>query len=376
MKRVLIIGGYGHFGGYIAKELAQEDNIQLIIAGRSDKRAQEFCQQLNAVHPAEAYALDIQESLTEHLLAIKPFLVIHTSGPFQSQDYAVAKACIQYGCHYVDLADGRDFVNGIKQLHAKAQRAGVLVVSGASSVPAFSAAIIDHYKPQFSILKSMDYGISTAQQSSPGLATTQAILGYAGKPFETLKGGDKKIIYGWQGLTSRTYTGLGKRYLSYCDIPDLSLFVERYPKLESIEFRAGLELGFVHITLWLLSFLVRIKLFKSLRPMAVTLLKISSWFNRFGSGDSAFHMLLAGEGVQGEDKKVHFELIAKDGHGAFIPCIPAILLAHELLHPEQPLTGAFPCMGLITFDAYLERLKHLNIHWSCKAEEKQNAFSS
>jgi len=36
--------------------------------------------------------------------------VIHCAGPFQSQDYRVALAAMAAGAHYLDLADGRQFV--------------------------------------------------------------------------------------------------------------------------------------------------------------------------------------------------------------------------------------------------------------------------
>jgi saccharopine dehydrogenase-like NADP-dependent oxidoreductase len=35
VMRVLIIGGYGNFGSYIAKSLAGDPTIQLLIGGRS-----------------------------------------------------------------------------------------------------------------------------------------------------------------------------------------------------------------------------------------------------------------------------------------------------------------------------------------------------
>ena len=38
-KRVLIIGGYGNFGGTIARALARESDIQLLIGGRSRAKA-------------------------------------------------------------------------------------------------------------------------------------------------------------------------------------------------------------------------------------------------------------------------------------------------------------------------------------------------
>jgi saccharopine dehydrogenase-like NADP-dependent oxidoreductase len=45
----------------------------------------------------------------------------------------------------MDLADGRDFVaNFAAQVDASAKAAGVLAVSGASSVPGLSSAVVDH----------------------------------------------------------------------------------------------------------------------------------------------------------------------------------------------------------------------------------------
>lgn len=113
IKRVLIIGGYGNFGRFIAKRLALEANIQLIIAGRQIKKAKALCKQLNAHNPAEYAQIDIYYQFLESLEKMNPDIVIHTSGPYQQQKYDVAKACIHQGCHYIDLSDARDFVTGI-----------------------------------------------------------------------------------------------------------------------------------------------------------------------------------------------------------------------------------------------------------------------
>ena len=44
------------------------------------------------------------------LKALNPDLVIHCAGPFQGQDYRVALASMACDAHYIDIADGRDFV--------------------------------------------------------------------------------------------------------------------------------------------------------------------------------------------------------------------------------------------------------------------------
>lgn len=363
IKRVLIIGGYGNFGTFISKALAQEENIQLTIAGRSLDKASRLANELNAVNEIHTVFLDISQNLQEVLSSVQPDIVIHTSGPFQTQGYEVAKTCIAQGCCYIDLADGRDFVDGIKVLNSDAEAAGVLVISGASSVPCLTSALIDHYQSKFESLESVDYGIATAQKTARGLATTAAILGYTGKPFETLINGKRQSIYGWQGLRAKKYKNLGWRLLGYCDIPDLALFPKRYPSLKTIRFYAGLEVPFIHITLWALSWLVRWGLITNLQKIAALLLRLSFMFDWLGSEDSAFHMELSGKGGNQKSKTINFELTARSGDGPYIPCMPAILLTKKLARNEINQSGAYPCVGFITKDEYLSALGELDIAW-------------
>lgn len=366
MKRVLIIGGYGNFGSFITQSLAANDHIQIIIAGRSLQKAQTLADTIKATHKPEAAFLDIRDDIQSALAALKPDIVIHTSGPFQSQGYDVAEACIRQGCHYIDLADGRYFVAGISALNNRATDKNVLVVSGASSVPCLTSALVDHYKGQFLCLESLDYGITTAQKTNRGLATTAAILGYAGKPFGTLMNGQIKNVYGWQHLHGRKFPGLGWRLLGNCDVPDLALFPSRYPGLRTVRFYAGLEIPFLHLSLWALSWLVRFGMIRTLEAAAPLLLKTSFLFDRLGTADSGFYMALSGIGKNGAPKTIHFDLTARAGHGPYIPCMPSILLAKKLAAGEIDKTGAYPCLDFITLDDYLAALKELDIQWQVR----------
>lgn len=363
-KRVLIIGGYGNFGSYIARRLAQNNNIKLIIAGRSKIKAETFIASLETVHTALAVELDIHNNLDKSLANLKPNIVIHTSGPFQGQGYDVAKSCIGAGCHYIDLADGREFVSTIEALDEAAEEAGVTIVSGASSVPCLSSCLIDHYGEEFSKLLSVDYGITTAQRTNRGLATTEAILSYVGKPIDTLVHGQLHSVYGWQNLYRHSFKALGIRYLANCDIPDLVLFPKRYPSLKTLRFQAGLELPLLHIGLWGLSWLVRLRLIKNLKNWARWLLKTSFLFDPLGSDISAFYMRLRGKEACGEQKEILFDLTARSGDGPYIPCMPAILITEKLVHGEEVPVGAMACIGLLTLDEYLDALEPLDISWT------------
>lgn len=363
IQRVLIIGGYGNFGRFIAKALAKENNIQVIIAGRSLEKANAMANAIEACCSIEAVKLDVSQHLSDSLSTIQPHVVIHTSGPFQNQSYEVAQACIAQGAHYIDLADGREFVAGIVSLNDKAKKKGLLLVSGASSVPCLTSALVDDYGKEFSILDSLDYGITTAQKTTRGLATTAAILGYTGKAFTTLLMGQARKVFGWQGLRARKYRHLGWRLLSNCDVPDLALFPKRYPTLKTIRFYAGLEIPFIHIILWLLSWLVRLGLIRSLQPLAPLLLRLSFMFDWLGTANSGFHMELKGKGASGKEKVILFELVARSGDGPYIPCMPAILMTKKIINKSIKDIGAYPCVGFISKDEYLDALQDLEVSW-------------
>ena len=290
MKRILILGGYGNFGSHIVRALAPERGIRLIIAGRSIERAWDFAVSIDAANPAESIALDIRSGFESAMRQAAPDLVIHTVGPFQGQGYEVAEACIRIGCHYVDLADGRAFVAGIAALDERAKAAGVLVVSGASSVPCLTAAIVDEAIERFASLEALDYGISAAQQTNRGLATASSVLSYVGRPFTSLLNGTARTVYGWQDLHVEHYPELGARLFGNCDIPDLELFPSRYPSLRTIRFCAGHEITLVHLGTWLLSWAVRLGLSPPLGGHSKRLLGWSFLLDRLASSRSGFHM--------------------------------------------------------------------------------------
>ena len=54
-------------------------------------------------------------------------------------------------------------------------------------------------------------------------------------------------------------------------------------------------------------------------------------------------------------------IIARSGHGPYIPCMPAILLAKRLARGEITQRGATPCVDLIDLDSYLTALEGLDI---------------
>ncbi len=361
MHTVLVLGGYGNFGAHICRALASDPDIRLLIAGRSLEKAQRFAVQLGL--PARrGQHMDAEvTTLASELRGLGVETLIHTAGPFQGQDYRVARACIEAGCNYIDLADARDFVANIWKFDAAAKAAGVLVTSGASSVPALSAAVVDHFLPQFSHLDSIRHGIATGAET-PGLATMRAVMGYCGKPLTRLENGLRTSVYGWQNLHRHRYPApVGTRWLGNCDVPDLDLLPQRFPTARTVTFHAGTGMPASHLAAWLLSWLVRWGLIENLAGWARPLQWLSRHMGSLGSGNSAMHVELAGLGQRGEPLTRTWHLLALNHDGPNIPAGAAIALARKLARGAALPTGAMPCIGLLTLEEYLAALTGLDI---------------
>lgn len=360
--RILVLGGYGHFGGRICRALSP--HVNLIVAGRDARQAERYAQSLGEAH--QGLALDHHAPrLAERLSELGADAVVHTCGPFQGQDYHVAQACIAAGVHYIDLADGRDFVAGISALHEAALAQGVLVVSGASTLPALSSAVIDEHRGYFARLDSIDISIVPGQRMPRGLATLEAVLSYCGKPFRAWEDGQWRTVYGWQGLQRRSFNDLGARWLARCDVPDLALFPQRYGGVQRVRFEAGLELAPAQWVFWLLAGLTRARLIGDARRFARFMQKAGASLDALGSDRGGMYVGLAGTAHDGRAARVDWHLLAQHGHGPLIPALPAIILARKLAAGTLSTRGAMPCMGLMRLADFGEVVSaaRLDIAW-------------
>src|SRR5882672_7095092 len=93
---VLILGGYGTFGGRLAQLLAGEERLTLIVAGRSLQKAQAFCAALAARAALVPAAFDREGDVDTQLGALGPNVIVDASGPFQAygDPYRVVRAAI------------------------------------------------------------------------------------------------------------------------------------------------------------------------------------------------------------------------------------------------------------------------------------------
>jgi len=307
-------------------------------------------------------ALDIQSSkLAETLGELVPDVVLHTAGPFQGQDYAVARACIEAGCHYVDLADGREFVTQFSQLDADARTAGVTLVSGASTLPGISSSVVEAARNEFEKIDSIETSIAPAHQTPRGVGTVAAVLSYCGRAFTTLRDGEWVTVYGWQDLRSQRYPGLRHRLSAACDVPDLELMPMHIPELRTATFHAALEARWEQLALWVMAWLTRLRIVRDWTKFAAMFARLSQRLIWLGSDRGGMHIRIGGVGLDGQKIRRNWYIFAGQNHGPEIPCTPLIVVTKKLLSGELSDRGAFACWNLVSIAELLDELKEFDI---------------
>jgi hypothetical protein len=180
----------------------------------------------------------------------------------------------------------------------------------------------------------------------------ETILSRAGKPIADQPG--RRV---WGTPRRMKVPGLGTRWVAACELPEPKLFARRFGVRDTYA-GAGLELPVLHLGLWLLSWLVRLRLVHSLAPLASRLTAIAERLRRFGTDRGGLRV-----DVEGPAGQRSWYLIAEGGDGPFVPVLPAAALVRKLAAGHRIIRGATPCLGLVSLGEILAeaRRAHLQI---------------
>ncbi|HEV7855814.1 MAG TPA: saccharopine dehydrogenase NADP-binding domain-containing protein [Herminiimonas sp.] len=350
--KIIVLGGYGNFGARICRALVNTPDIELIVAGRSAERAAAFATELG--HGAGSMRIDLSQSdLAATLRDAKAELIVHTAGPFQQQGYAVPLAVAQAGAHYIDLADGRRFVCDFPlAMDAAFRAAGKLAISGASTVPALSSAVVNHLTENWKHIDAIDFCIAPAQTAPRGIATMAAVLGYCGAPIEVWRDGAWQTQYGWADPARIQFKRLQPRLGALCDIPDLEIFPKHYPGVRSVMFRAALEIGISQRMFAALAFARRVGLISHPEKFAHVINTSARYADFLGSSLGGMVVRVTGVDGNGVNVRRAWHIAADNDHGPEIPCMAAILLARGLAENRIKDVGAYTSTGRLALKAF------------------------
>ncbi|RJG03918.1 saccharopine dehydrogenase [Noviherbaspirillum sedimenti] len=285
-------------------------------------------------------------------------LVIHTAGPFQQQGYGVPLAVAEAGAHYIDLADGRrfvcDFAVAVDDAFRRQRR---VAITGASTVPALSSAVVNHLTEGWQRIDRIDFCIAPVQTAPRGVATLAAVLDYCGAPVQVWENGAWVERRCWSRPEQVRFLRLRPRIGALCDIPDLELFPQHYRGVHTVMFRAALEIGMTQRALSAVATCRQLGLIRRPDRFARLFNRTAGLLDRFGSALGGMVVRVTGTDANGIDAQRAWHIAADNDHGPEIPCMAAILLARRLARrlarEESMESGARTAMGLLALPEFV-----------------------
>ncbi len=354
--KILILGGYGSFGGRLAELLLDMAGLEMLIAGRSFDNAEMFCNAHTGkalLRPLRVDRADIGMALEQE----KPDLLVDASGPFQSyghRPYAAAQACIAQHVDYLDLADSADFVAGFKMLDPAAKASDIFALSGVSSFPVLTAAVLREVTNDMTV-KNVTGGIAPSPYAGVGPNVMRAVMSYAGSPVPLVRNGEPSVGTGLAESIRYTIAPPGHLPLrnirfSLVDVPDLQLLPPAYPGLLDIWMGAGPVPEYLHRTLNLLA-KTRAKLgLSAMTPLAPLFYRV---LNRLRYGEHRGGMFIEAKGeVTGQSTERSWHLIAEGDDGPYIPSMACEIIIRKLMAGTRPMPGARAATNEISLGDY------------------------
>ena len=358
-RKILILGGYGVFGGRLAQLLATDARLSLIIAGRSIDKARAFCASLPEGASRVAAAFDREGDVDAQLAQIRPNVVVDASGPFQAYAgdiYKLVRASIALGADYMDLADSSEFVAGIAAFDAAARAKGVYVLGGVSSFPVLTAAAVRRLAGGVTRLEAIRAGIAPSPFARVGPNVIRAIASYAGHAVPLTRDGAARQGYALTETMRRTVCPAGmlpleNRLFSLVDVPDLRALPPLWPGLRSIWVGAAPVPEILHRALIALAWLVRLRLLPGLTPFAPlfhAVLAILHW----GAHRGGMFVEIEGANEAGRPVRRSWHMLAEGDAGPLIPSMAIAAILSRGLDGRRPDVGARAATGELELADY------------------------
>lgn len=354
--KILILGGYGVFGGRLAQLLSDVPELTILIGGRDQEKANCFCAKGGGAARFVPIRVD-RRAVTACLESERPDLVVDASGPFQdygADRYAVIEACLSAKIDYLDFADAADFVFGVSQFDARARQAGIFVLSGFSSFPVLTAAVLREMAKTISIQK-VEGGIAPSPFAGVGLNVIRAVIGYAGGPVKLRRSGAPDSGTGIAETTRYTVAVPGRLPLrnilfSLVDVPDLQVIPPEYPELTDIWMGAGPVPEPLHRLLILLARARALLKLPSLAPLAKLCYLVLNRM-KYGEHRGGMYVRVSGRS-NGHEAQRSWHLLAEGDDGPFIPSMAIEALARKMLAGVRPEPGARPATRALELADY------------------------
>ena len=173
-KKWLIYGANGYTGQLIARQAGQQGLVP-ILAGRNSEGIASISEETG--FDSLVFDLDDSAALNKALQGVS--VVLHCAGPFSATSQPMIEACLENGCHYLDITGEISvFTNAHKQSD-EATRADIVLMPGVGFDVVPTDCLAAKLVKALPAATALTLAFESGSHMSPGTAKT-SIEGLAG----------------------------------------------------------------------------------------------------------------------------------------------------------------------------------------------------
>jgi hypothetical protein len=321
VRRVVVLGGRGFFGGAAASRL-RADGVRPLIASRRD---------------GADLRVDVDSKTSLKSALRQGDVVLDAAGPFQTRTTAVIEAALETGFDVVDLSDSLRYAERVAALRLRIEAAGIRILTSCSSISVVSAAAL--HLSGLGEPARLSLVLRPATRATAHRATAASLFESVGRPIRVLR--DRRLVErrGWHEPRSFRWPAGGKRIRAYlCESADALHLPPLCPSLRRVDFYVDARTPGLNLALAMAA------RSEPVRRVIGTLLPLGLLICRL-LGSAGGGILYEVEGTDGT--VVTVALHAPRG-SYFVAVAPAVLAARALAQ------GRFPATGLVPPDRHVE----------------------
>lgn len=165
--KVVVLGGYGHYGRYIAQKLAERNIVTtLVIAGRSFEKAQVQAERLGDKAVAVRVDLFGEPKVPDALRGAN--LIVNAAGPDHLTAVPGLRLAIVAGADYCDLNISWRATEEALAMNRDAEGAGITAITGIGAFPGLFSLLAMHGVRRFDRVTAVRIGYCMSVQAAFG----------------------------------------------------------------------------------------------------------------------------------------------------------------------------------------------------------------
>jgi len=334
---ILIMGGYGNTGRPIAELLLQETDCRVVVAGRSQEKAEVEASRLNDRFSGERATSTVVDAadvatLRQAMSGVDMVVVASSTSQYVEQ---VATAALDAGIDYCDVQYSTAKLAVLQGMAERIEAEGRCFITEGGFHPGLPAALVRYIAPRFDQLDSARVG-SVIKIDWSGLKFSPATMEEMMTEFidfEMLeyKEGEWQSV-SWWSMWKPSSMDFGppfeRQYCAPMFLEEMRSLPERYPTLHQTGFFVGSFNWFVD---WIIIpvglFLLKLSPGRMAQPVG----RLMGWgLRRFSKPPYGTLLKLEAEGVQaGERHRIDLVLSHPDGY--LFTAIPMVACLLQIL---------------------------------------------